>query len=493
MVNARTLLAATALLSVAAASRPAAAVEEADYYRAVSFNPPGLDLEVSGLLTLKDGRVMVATRGGEIFVIEDAYGDPTKARFRRWAFGLATPLGLLEHQGAIWIAQRGELTRVRDTDRDGAADAFETVGDGWEVSGNYHEYAFGPVLDRKGQMWITLNKPFGEELYGRAHWRGWAVRMNPKTGAMTPIATGLRSPAGVEASPTGEIFYTDNQGEWCNASKLAVIEPGEFHGHPWGLPTCALPAAAAAVKCPKEVPEGELMKDLKAKIPNFKMPAVWFPYDKMGKSPSGLRWDLTKGKFGPFAGQVFVGDQHHAQVMRVFLEKVNGHWQGAAFRFREGLESGVVRLGFGADGSLFVGMTNAGWGSKGSKPWGLQRLVWTGKVPFEIHEMRARKDGFELTFTKPVDPAVLGAPGTFDLSSYTYRLRSNYGGPEEDVAQLVVRSAVVGRDRRSVRLVVDGLRAGYVHELKLKGARAEDGTPLLHPEAYYTLVEIPRR
>ena len=30
----------------------------------------------------------------------------------------------------------------------------------------------------------------------------------------------------------------------------------------------------------------------------------------------------------------------------------------------------------------------------------LERLVWTGKTPFEIHEMRAKPDGFELTFTE---------------------------------------------------------------------------------------------
>jgi glucose/arabinose dehydrogenase len=481
----------TTTTSAAAASAP---VTEADYYRLETFSPPGVQLEVSGLTTLKDGQIMLATRGGEVYVIENPYGDPEAARFRRWTFGLSTPLGLIEHQGWIWVAQRGELTRIRDTDRDGIADFFETVSDAWELGGNYHEYAFGPRVDRKGFMWITLNKPFGEQPYGRAHWRGWAVKIDTRTGKMHPVAAGLRSPAGVEVSPWGEVFYTDNQGEWCNASKLAHIGQNEFHGHPWGLPSVELPESP--IKSPKEeeVPEGEFMKDLKARIPNFKMPAVWFPYDKMGKSPAGMRWDLTGGKFGPFRNQIFVGDQHHSWVMRVFLEKVNGHWQGAAFRFREGFQSGIVRLTFGRDGSLFAGLTNAGWGSKGTAARGLQRLVWTGRLPFEIHEMRARHDGFELTFTKPVDAKIsFSDPGTYNLTSYTYRLRSNYGGPEEDVKTLDIRSAKVDQGGRRVRLVVSGLRAGYVHELRLKNARAADGTPLLHPEAYYTLVEIPKR
>ena len=60
---------------------------------------------------------------------------------------------------------------------------------------------------------------------------------------------------------------------------------------------------------------------------------------------------------------------------------------------------------FGPDGSLYVGMTNRGWGSLGGKPYGLQRLVYTGVLPFEIQEMKLTKEGFDLTFTKPLDTA----------------------------------------------------------------------------------------
>ena len=36
------------------------------------------------------------------------------------------------------------------------------------------------------------------------------------------------------------------------------------------------------------------------------------------------------------------------------------------------------------------------------------------------------------------------------------------------------------------------MRAGYVHELVMSNLTARDGARLLHPEAYYTLVRIPR-
>ncbi|HJO05083.1 MAG TPA: hypothetical protein QGG47_14040 [Acidobacteriota bacterium] len=473
-------------------SRRASSEAESQYYKLITL-PLSDDnvLEVGGLAQLADGRIMVATRRGDVYIVENAYSDPPRPVFKPYASGLGQPLGLLELDGWIYFAQRGELSRMRDIDNDDRADVFETVTDDWAISGNYHEYAFGPRLTPDGKLWVTLNRPFDVEPYGRADWRGWAVRIDRETGKMEPVASGLRSPAGVEVSPWGDVFYTDNQGEWNNASKLSVIEVGDFHGHPFGIDSAHLPESLVE-PLPVGLPRpGTYMKDLKDEIPHFKMPSVWFPYVKLGQSPSGLKWDTSGGAFGPFDGQLFVGDQHHAMVMRVFLEQVNGHWQGAAFRFRQGLQSGAIRLAFGRDDSMFVGMSSRGWGSLGPDEYGLQRLVWTGQTPFEVDEMRARPDGFEITFTQPVNPQSAVARSSYRMESYTYRLSPEYGGPEDDKVAVAITSARVAADGMSVRLTIDPIRAGYVHELHLDGVRNQSGVALLHRRAFYTLVEIP--
>jgi hypothetical protein len=201
--------------------------------------------------------------------------------------------------------------------------------------------------------------------------------------------------------------------------------------------------------------------------------------------------DDSHGKFGPFSGQLFVGEFTQAGVNRVFLEKVGGEYQGACFPFRLGFASAVLRLVQGSDGSLFAGLTNRGWSSLGSASYGLQRLVWTGRTPPEIKEVRAQPDGFDLIFTLPVDPQSAADPGSYQLNRFTYLYHSTYGSDEIQKSDLEVDSVIVSDDCRRASLKVSGLRELFVHQIVAAGVRDQEGNPLLHPDAYYTLNRIP--
>ena len=476
----------TALLTPAALLFAAQEPQESDFYEVIDVNiPDSVVLEVGGIEQIGPETLLACTRRGEVWRIDD-FRSPNPD-YSLWADGLQEPLGLLSREGWIYCVTRGELMRMRDSDDDGHADEFRTVADGWDISGNYHEYNFGPRVDPQGNLWLTTNKPFGGEPFGRVEWRGWAMKVTPE-GEMIPFAGGLRSPAGVEVSPWGEPFYTDNQGEWCGASKLSHIEEGDFHGHPHGIGSAKLPGSR--VKHPGNVPDGIMMPLAENDVPGFKLPAVWFPYDKMGRSPSGMAWDTSGGVFGPFDGQLFVGDQYSAELMRVSLEEVDGHWQGACYPFRHGLGTGLIRVRQLDGGEMLVGGSDRGWAALGAKPWALQRLRWTGKMPFEIAEMKAAPGGFLLHFTEQIDPDTLEA-AELKMISYTYELHAAYGSKEFETQELEVgplRSLSV--DPKAYFLPVEGLRSGYVHELHIDGVQSVEGQKLLHKQAYYTLIRL---
>jgi hypothetical protein len=315
-----------------------------------------------------------------------------------------------------------------------------------------------------------------------------ALRITPE-GKTIPTTSGLRSPGGIATNHLGEMFYTDNQGPWNGTCWLKHLKPGQFVGNPTG--NRWYEKASNMGPRPKDPTSNSRIPVERAKIPEFVPPAIGFPYNKMGQSASGIQNDGTAGKFGPFKNQLFVGDQTWSTVMRVYLEEVNGVYQGACFPFREGFDSGTLSLEMASDGTMFVGGTDRGWGARGGKPFALQRMNWSGKTPFEIHEMHVKSDGFELTFTEPVDPETAGKVESYQFRTFTYIYQSNYGSPEVDATQPAIESVTVAADGRSVRLKT-ALHLGHLHELKPTGVRSKAGQPLLHPLAYYTLNEIPR-
>ncbi len=470
--------------------------QEERYYKITTLPiPEDAYLEVGALEMLPDGQLAVASRRGEIYLVRGAESEDAaeRAEFTRFAHGLHEVLGLAYRDGWLYLVQRGEVSRLRDENGDGRADLFETVSDGWDIGGDYHEYAFGSKFDRDGFLWVTLclTGSFSSDV----KYRGWCLRVAPD-GTVIPTCSGIRSPGGMGMNAAGDVFYTDNQGPWNGTCHLKHLAPGSFQGHTGSLKWYDEPSTREVVLAamgPKpELPKsGSRIVDEAASIPELMPPVVSFPYDKMGKSASGIACDLSQGRFGPFTGQLFVADQSHSTIMRVFLEKVAGRYQGACFMFREGFASGNLALELTEKGQLFVGGTNRGWGSRGNRPFALERLDWTGETPFEIHEMRARPDGFELTFTKPLDAATAEDLAAFEMTSYTYIYQSSYGSPEVDHREVKIERAEVGGDGRSVRLFVDELTPGHIHELHLPGMRSSDGKPLLHATAYYTLNTIP--
>jgi glucose/arabinose dehydrogenase len=451
--------------------------------------PEGVNLESGALELLPDGKLAVSTRRGEIWLVENPFGKPADMKWSRFAHGLHEVLGLAHRDGWLYVTQRGDVSRIKDGNGDGVADKFEVVNDDWQISGDYHEYAFGSPFDKDGNLWVVLclTGSFGSDV----KYRGWCLRITPD-GKSIPTCSGIRSPGGIGLNAAGDMFYTDNQGPWNGTCALKHLVPGKFVGHPGGNKWYDLPEVKAALgDKPQEPESGSRFMTEAAKIPQYEPPTILFPYKKMGQSASGVTCDTTAGKFGPFAGQMFVGDQTNSTVMRCFLEQVDGHYQGVCFPFREGFGSGTLPLLMTPTGSMFVGGTNRGWGSRGNKPFALERLDWSGTVPFEIHEMRAKPDGFELTFTQSVDPATAGDVKSYALQTYTYIYQSSYGSPEVDFTTPTIESATVSADAKSVRLKIAGLQPGHIHELVSAGVKSATGLPLLHTEAYYTLNRVP--
>ena len=462
---------------------------EAAHYRVLELPlPRELCLEAGSFCVLPDGRLAVGTRRGEILLIAGAFDEIPRPTVSRFATGLDEVLGLGYRDGAFYATQQTELTRITDRDGDGRADCFENLSDVWGFS-NYHEFAWGSPVQPDGSVTVVLG--LSESYYYKADYRGWAFQITAD-GRSIPIASGIRSAGGVAPNEHGVMFYAESQGPWNGSCSLKHLRPGGFMGHPVCFPAYDLPLGKQLGVAPAEPKSQSRLATECERIPELVPYAVVFPYRKMGQSITTFRVDTTEGRFGPFAGQLFLGDYSLSCVMRATTELVDGVWQGACYPFREGLGNGILACEFSPRGYLITGGTNRGWPVRGNRSYVLERLEWTGVTPFEIERIRARPDGFEVAFTAPVDAASAGAPEHYRLLSYTHVFQQGYGSPEVDQTTPRVTAAEVAADGRSVQLVVDGLVQGHVHEFDLTGVTDRGGAPLVHTKAYYTLNRIPK-
>ncbi len=461
---------------------------EREYYPIVNIPlPKDTVIEAGAFAVLPDRRVAVGTRHGEIFLLDGIDAPKPNPSIHRFATGLDEIFGLTWQDNAFRVTQSCELTRVSDSNRDGVADRFETISDAWGYA-NYHEYAFGSKLDAEGNQFVALG--LSESYYSHALNRGFIMKVAPD-GKTTAFASGLRSPGGIGFDEHRALFYIESQGPWNCSCSLKAVSPNSFHGHPASF--IWYKHAPELGPVPESPKSGTRIATERKRIPQLQPYAVIFPYIRMGRSITAFSVNQTQGKFGPFENQMFLGDYTLSILMRATTEQVNGVWQGACYPFREGLSTGILNVEFTPGGKLLCGGTNRGWPVRGIKPFALERLEWSGKLPFEINRITIEPDGFKITFTKPVDRATGSSLESYAISAFTHPYHGGYGGPEVDQQRPSVKSVSLAEDGLSARVALEKLEQGYVYEFDLVRLRSRDLEELLHRHAYYTVNEIPAR
>ena len=462
-------------------------------YRVESINiPTGLNAETGALAFLPDGRLVASFLRGEVM-----FYDPKSKKWSLFAEGLHDPLGLLAISNSeLLVMQRPELTRIKDTDGDGQADLYETVTDAFGVTGNYHEFNYGPVTDTEGNLYFALNsssagggvrpeirgrldtsgRSAGKEMFSVVPYRGWIMKLKTD-GTLQPYAMGLRSPNGLGFDLQGNLFATDNQGDWVGTSTLYHIQQGNFYGHP------------ASLIWKKGWDKGNPFNLPVQQLNNMKTrAAVLFPQDIIANSPTQPLCDGTEGKFGPFAGQLFVGEMNSERIVRVMLEEVGGQLQGACIPFLDGqgLRRGNNRLAFATDGSLWVGQAAHGWGGDN----GVQRIVFTGKQPMDVHHMALTTNGFDLTFTQPLDSISALNPANYKVQSYFYEYHKKYGSEQMDSNPVSVTKIKRSPDHKKISFVLDKIEPGYIYQLNLGNIKAQSGDTLVNRVICYTVNKL---
>lgn len=467
---------------------------------------------------------------GEVYKVTGLIGnsDRSKIRAHRLMENLYEPTAIAIHEGKVYIGEKDKISRLEDKNGDGVYTKDEKIVliDGLSHP-NFHTYTVGfSKVIKDGKTYLTGNlttsilsggaRDLNITVNPKAH-RGSTFLLGPVTGSEKPadvdisyVAGGFRTPNGIGVGKDNEIIVTDNQGVFNPANKFIRLNPGSFYGHY----LLKKPNTNIAAFQPENV-------DSKKGGSEHQTPAtVYLPHRILSRSPTQpiILQDL-KGYLSIYNGQWLVGDHTLGRINRVFLEEVEGNWQGAAFLHSGGhdkegkkaLTAGPNRIVSGPDGKFYIGHIGDGglWRflpKKGEEPkplYGLQRLSYidAGEIPDDFNEMVAVRDiagGLEVELFKGITQAALAAT-ELDLSQWTYIPTNGYGGRNYGTEKLTSTSRTLSSDGKRIRIYIPGIRdnsppfikvgdysnanVGWVIQVKLKKLALYKDT------AWYTMVK----
>lgn len=469
-------------------------------WQVVNFRPKDFEPQVGSMCFLPDGSLLVGTfkpnqsgellpdlRDGKIYRLENVTGPVTKVVTAKVvAENLQEPLGLCAKGDRVFVSTRTEISELMDADHDGVYEATKTVAKAW-VADNYHHFTFG-LVERNDFLYAALSTSITSGAPGingpNPAYRGCVMKVDLRTpyDPAKPMANvefisgGHRTPNGVSLGPKGLVLVGENQGAWQPANKVNVIVPGGFYGHynNTEFKTAQYPTGG--------------VKGAFDHHP-FTQPAVYLPQNECANSPAGMV-TIPEGRY---KDQLLVSDVKYGGLRRVFLENVNGIWQGGAVQDSQGFEVGTNRLAWGPDGCLYVGGIGAtetwAWTNPATGKWttfGLQKLLPTGAVPYEIEVVKATPTGFRVTFSKPTKAF---GPKNVACRTWNYEPTPEYGGDKKNKATLTV-STVRRINDQTFELVIPGLKAGYVSYLNFD-VTSRSGSSLWATECWYTLIKRP--
>lgn len=476
-----------------------------DYYEIEKISiPKEIDPQVGGLQVLKDGRVAATFFAGEVMI----YSPKTKT-WTQFAKGLDNPLGLEEEEsGALVIMQMPELTRLIDENKDGKADFYQTVSDDFGMSGNYHEFAFGPARDSKGNYYVSLNvasnfagiferirgdfNPLGPSrevmtnwqndewkkvnkfkagrMFSKVSYRGWIMKITPD-GQTIPFASGFRSPDGLHVDAQDRLWATDNQGDWLGTSPLYHVEEGKHYGHP-----ASLAWKKGWTQDPVQMSADELAK-------HRTVPSALFPHGELANSPTQPISTIDPSLFGLPEGELLIGDMNQARLIRYLPDEVNGFMQGTFIPFIDTKELGIGnhRFSFDEKGSLWVGKTHLGWAGDE----GISKISWKHKGVFLAEKVTQTKHGFAVRFNQKVDLV----KANIKVQRHTYHYHGEYGSEKVDLQNVEVTSNRLSKDGKTLFITLPELVKNRLYTIELENVADVSNNPLMGNILRYNLVE----
>jgi hypothetical protein len=469
-----------------AAARKAEPVEVAPGFLGERLALPP-EIMPTGLTWRPDGRLVFSSLKGQVFEAFDTDRDGSANQLRLVADGIPAPYGVHAGPGYVDVSAKYAVLRLWDASASGRR--IETIASGWGYSPDYHDWAVGLPQNERGEYFLGIPCQQDKRPPVAARFHGDVLRLVPRKPTfvdlrlftLVPLSSGHRFPMGLALDRAGELFVTDNQGNYKPFNELNHVRPGAHFGFINYLDR----GAPVPFRTPSAID-----------IPHpwtRSVNGICFLY-----TPRELRTKLGRDAFGPLEGHLIGCEYDTRRLIRMTLQRVGNTFQGAAYPLSippTDLQRGFLGplvCAVSPRGEVFVGsIRDSGWGAGNNVGEIVRVQVQPDKLPCGIAEVRATHDGFIIDFFRPINRALAERAESYAIQSYRREPTPAYGGPDSDRRTEKVTDVGVAPDARRVTLKLAEMRPGFVYELRLKNIAPGGGE--LHPaEAHYTLRALPR-
>jgi mono/diheme cytochrome c family protein/glucose/arabinose dehydrogenase len=451
--------------------------------------PWGTWFRTSALDFLSDGRLVLTTYVGDVWLVSGIDRGLKELKWKRFAAGLYEPFGVKVVDDVIYVTCKDRLVRLHDFNADGEADFYESFHADDDVSLFFHAFNFDLHTDRAGNFYYVK---CGQ--YTDYRLPGAVIKVSPDGRRREVVCTGFRTPNGMGILPDDRLTVSDNQGSWMPASKISIVRPGGFYGYSqthvggsrYGL---------------RWAPDGGRIDHRKVEPPGtFDPPVIWMPQE-LDNSSGGQLW-VDDPRWGPLSGRLLHTSFGKGWMYQLMIQDVGEVANGAIvklpFDFRTGIQRARVNP---KDGQVYATGLN-GWNGGGRKELGeggVQRVRYTGAPARLLTDVQVRPDGVELTFNFPLERESASQTRSYAIEQWNYRWQASYGSkhwsvrnPDEEGHDKVdVAAVTLSGDARSVRLRLPGLRP--VHQMLIEvNLRGADGNKFAE-EVLLTINRVPAR
>ena len=435
-----------------------------------------------------NGDLVVASLKGQIWLGRDQDGDGREETWRAFSDELAAPYGLAAEGSQIDVVNKYAVLRLTDEDGDDRADRYETIASGWGHTVDYHDWAVGLPRDGAGGYFVALPCQQDQRSEAAARFRGQIVYLRPRQPdqndprrfSLETVSQGHRFPMGLARNRAGELFVTDNQGNFNPFNELNHVVRGKHYGFINSL---------------------ERRSDYR---PPLTPPAIDLPHP-WTRSVNGICFLETPNSilaktgtpcFGPFEGHLIGCEYDTRRLIRMSLQRVGDTMQGACYPFTyEAPTVGSPLLGpltceVAPDGDLYVGsIRDSGWGGANNIGELVRMRLEPEQLPCGIAEVRTYRDGLEIELTRPADPVRAADLENYSIASYTRTSTPAYGGSDQQRRVERIESVMVENQGQRIRLRLAEQRANFVYEIRLKNIAANQ-SEFFPAEAYLTCRQV---